>query len=161
MPSSSWYCGERAADGHLERRLVVAAVLPVRGHVAVREAVLGALLADRERHLLEHQQRGDDLRDAGDRQRSAAEASGAPMPATLIAALPSAGHGGAAAGAAAACTVIGLDDGRDRVQGPEQRRGGVGARDEADQRGRHDHARVARASAAGASVEQVGLGRRA
>ena len=38
---------------------------------------------------------------------SAAEASGAPIPATLIAALPSAGHGGAAAGAAAACTVTG------------------------------------------------------
>ena len=43
--------GERAAHGHLERRLVVAAVLPVRGHVPAREAVLGALLAHRERHL--------------------------------------------------------------------------------------------------------------
>ena len=67
MPSSSWYWRERAADRHVERGLVVRQVVPVRVAVARGEAELGSLLADGERHLVEHDEGRDDLRDARDR----------------------------------------------------------------------------------------------
>ena len=139
---------ERAADRDVERGFVVRQVVPVRVAVAGGEAEVGSLLADRERHLVEHDQGRHDLRDARDRHRVRRRGDDpASMPSTATDALPARGPGERGGRRGDRVDLLALDGRRDRVQRPQQGRGRVRADQQRDDRDRNEDARRGRANA--------------
>ncbi len=142
MPSQQLVLRQRAADRHVESRLPVAAVRPVVVAVRAGEPELRSLLAQRQRHLVEHQQGGDDLRDARDLDRIGATSSPRPRRGRRPPRCPAPARPERSPAPRRAVDGQGGHGRRDRVQRPQQGRRGVQGDEGDDQPRRHQHARA-------------------